>query len=323
MRTWLAALLAAAVALGALERFWRVRGYQPTVRDRPELWALWRDRANNDPRALVLIGSSRFQTGVDPELLGRELPGRHVSLLAISGASPLPVLAELAQDESFRGSVVCEVHPATMFRSNEPARQAAQAFLNSRRHGSWVGGVEARLRSAAQDRLVLMRGELTPTALLREWMASRRLPPRPCTRSRPDRFMMADYSAIDRPKAEERWIEGIRSGPEGYDAAQLEQAIATVNDAVERIRARGGSVLFFRMNSSGALYAAEEERLPRARYWDLFARRVKAPALHFKDVPALARIECPEGSHLDFRDAGAFARGFAAELKKQMPLDRQ
>ena len=75
------------------------------------------------------------------------------------------------------------------------------------------------------------------------------------------------------------------------------------------------------MNSSGALYDAEEHKMPRDRYWDGFVRRVAAPALYFKDVPALAELECPDGSHLDLRDTGMFARVFAAELKKRLLLE--
>ncbi|MHC4248019.1 MAG: hypothetical protein ACYS9X_02715 [Planctomycetota bacterium] len=61
--------------------------------------------------------------------------------------------------------------------------------------------------------------------------------------------------------------------------------------------------------------AGEEEKFPRARHWDVFAAGIPAPAIHFLDHPALAAFECPEGSHLDYRDATPFTRALARILK--------
>jgi len=83
--------------------------------------------------------------------------------------------------------------------------------------------------------------------------------------------------------------------------------VRQVQQAVTTIQQRGGQVIFARFPSSGEVWKLDEQYLPRAQYWDEFARQVSAKTLHFKDFPEL-QYELPDGSHLDYRQAIPFTR---------------
>ncbi len=48
--------------------------------------------------------------------------------------------------------------------------------------------------------------------------------------------------------------------------------------------------------------------------WDAFAASTSAPTIHWVDVPGMARLSCPDGSHLDARDTRAFTEALVQEL---------
>jgi hypothetical protein len=107
--SWVAALLLVALSLGGWESFWRARGFRPSLNDDAALWALSRKEASNgDPDSVVFVGASRIQLGLNTEVFA-EKTGKRPIVLAIDGESPIPVLRNLASDESFRGLVISEL----------------------------------------------------------------------------------------------------------------------------------------------------------------------------------------------------------------------
>jgi len=281
------------------------------------LWSLERQRANRAGRnAVVLIGTSRFLTGLDPAVLNQEIPARRFLQLAIGGSSPFPVLDDLAKDPLFRGNVICEVHPGVTFRNNA-AEQIPRAWLDFFHHRGWVADTEAQLRILLQQRLTLELADVTPTVVLRGLLQEGRLPKPNYVRFRADRFLMADYGRVDVARQMAHWLKGVRSGEEPLTEPQLRRRCAQINESASRIQQHGGQVVFLRMVSSGELYKAEEQHFPRERYWSVFVRSVSAPAIDFKEVPALARSQCAEGSHLDYRVAQRFSQALAAELVRR------
>ena len=58
-----------------------------------------------------------------------------------------------------------------------------------------------------------------------------------------------------------------------------------------------------------------ESHYPRDRYWDAFARHSGVPTIHFKDIPAMAGLECPDGAHLDQKDQTTFTAALARALR--------
>ncbi|MBI5397765.1 MAG: hypothetical protein HZA91_20900 [Verrucomicrobia bacterium] len=317
LRTWCVALVLAVAALVGYEQLWRSRGFEPDVRDRAELWALQRERAIRAGRgAVVIIGTSRALLGLDPKVMEEVIPERKFFQLAIRGSSPVPVFRDFAADPAFVGDLICELHPMTIFGPHPAEAQPVQ-WLEFCRHRAWVSDIETWLRIQFQQRLVLEVMEVTPTSLLRNLVEKRRLPVPGGYRLRPDRFMLFEAARVDADRGEAHWLKGLRAMGPPIGEAELARRCEELERCVQRLKARGGRVVFLRMVSSGALYEAEAQAWPRARYWDVLSRSVSMPAVHFKDVPELAGIQCGEGSHLEHRDAQRFTRAFAAELRKR------
>jgi hypothetical protein len=90
-----------------------------------------------------------------------------------------------------------------------------------------------------------------------------------------------------------------------------------VEPLVQRIRSHGGEVVFVHLPISGRLAELADQKYPRAQYWDLFAARTSAKVLHFRDVPALAALQCPDSMHLDQRDQRTFTLALVAALRER------
>lgn len=70
-----------------------------------------------------------------------------------------------------------------------------------------------------------------------------------------------------------------------------------------RITHRGGRVVFVQFPISGETLRMSDEFWPKSAYWDRFAERTSAEAIHFLDHPSLSGFECPDTSHLDHDQA--------------------
>ena len=70
----------------------------------------------------------------------------------------------------------------------------------------------------------------------------------------------------------------------------------------------------------GTLAAKIDEQYPRRLYWDAFAARTRAHVVHFRDVPAMAGLSCPDEMHLDQRDQAAFTRALVDVMRERGAL---
>lgn len=310
LRTWLAALGLALAALAAWDGFWRLQGHAPGVTEDPLLWTLERKRLGSGPLAVAVLGDSRALTGIDLEVLQRELGSERPAQLAIEGSSPVPILVELAGDETFRGLVLLAVNPVRLFEASAAGGRLPREYLERLRDsGAPFAALETRLSVLVQRASALRRSELSPLTLLRlrRWPEPRQV--------RQDRALPIHYVRDARLRAMERATAAqTRSLPQ-LEGEPRTAHLARIARAVERIRSRGGEVVLVRMPSSGLPRQAERERAPRERAWDALVRASGAPAIHFEDHPDLA-FESPDGSHLDAADSAAFTRALATHVRR-------
>src|SRR5262249_25348970 len=118
-----------------------------------------------------------------------------------------------------------------------------------------------------------------------------------------DRSALIDYAGVDVAKlAAERAEEARGIYEREFRKISREEwnaCIDRIERAVARIQGRGGCVVFLRCVTSGELKKIEDLCYPREQFWDVLARRTTAATLHFEDVPAMATLQCGDGSHLD------------------------
>ncbi|PKO72747.1 MAG: hypothetical protein CVU20_01605 [Betaproteobacteria bacterium HGW-Betaproteobacteria-14] len=339
---WLGLLAAAALlflaAAAAMELRLDALGYQPTARDSQERWQAARARAARlGERALILVGASRFQLGLDLDVLRRET-GLEPVQLALDGSGGEPILEGLANDTAIRGTVLVEYYDHTVGARGGVAEHMQRQYGKSAdRLRFWkqpAERVEARLTAWLHERLRAYSDGANPLASLR-WRILPAAEARQYLVTRPDRSRLADYTRVDMPDFYYRRVartlgEEIDVKAPGIEAALAQRiaALAPVDDAgfrqaarevgrlAEKIRARGGQVIFIAMPSSGLVREIEARRYPRERFWERFQQEAGVTGLHAAYEPGLTGFSCPDGSHLDMRDRAAFSKALAAALSR-------
>ena len=89
-----------------------------------------------------------------------------------------------------------------------------------------------------------------------------------------------------------------------------------VKENVDRIRARGGDVVFMRCPSEGLFIEREHKEFPREKYWDQLLVETDAGGVHFEDNAALQGLELPEWSHLSPYDSDVFTKAIAPLIRQ-------
>lgn len=314
--TWFATLALTGSFLVGYEVFWRSRGFLPSATDDAALWGYWRGQVRpNDPNQVVLLGASRIKLGVDVSTLSDALGKMPVIQLAVAGSDCRPILFDLSRDESFQGIVICDLLPGMLLTGRcylQSERQQSQ-WLEAYRQRLFSADVDQRLRLWIQERLTLLRSDLTLESVAIALVEKQRLPT-------PEKRVLRDRTGqLD---AEVRGIRDVT--PDWARSLQgqtlpnvLEESLGGLRQAVQRIKARGGEVVFVRMPSTGENLRWENEFFPRDREWDRLAVSSVAPCIHFADHPELASFKCPDGGHLDQRDALLFTRALGRIVREQ------
>ncbi len=316
----------------------RSAGYAPTLNDTPDLWAENRERVR--PDSLVIIGASRGLFGLDLDVLEKGL-GRRPVQLAIVGSTPYPVLADLAADESFHGTVICDLIPAMYFAPGGPLMDASQKALRRYHHWNHAQRWSHVLGTPLEESFTFLNQEdLTLPKLLDQLPITNRasaqvgpkLPPYFYSLDHDRRARMVAQAALVGSPLQQRVANGwlpLFTPPPPPSYVPVEQFGKMMGQAIEaryrdtvahiaRIRARGGRVVFVRMPSTGALHAQEEKMAPRAPTWDRLVRETGVPGIHFEDYPELNTFECPEWSHLSAPDSVEFTRRLIPYLRKSL-----
>lgn len=334
---WRGLLLATLVltALGAVG--WEIRarslGYAPCLNDTPDLWADRREAVK--PDSLVLIGDSRMLFDSDLDALEQGLGQRPVQL-ALVGSCAYPVLENLANDETFHGTVIASLIPAIwMAPPPAPPYKNSVRALNRYKTRTLAHRTGHHLGMLLEEHIAFMKqDDLTLEQLLKDvevpsralYHAPPRLPPYFATIERDRQTRMTEAAA--RPGAlQDRikfgWAPLFTPPPMPAHtpkfvfeeiAKAVEARFGQTAAAVQKIRARGGRVVFVRFPHSGGLKELEDKATPREGIWTRLIQESGAPAIYYSDHPELI-FDCPEWSHLSGPDATEFSKRLAPYLK--------
>jgi hypothetical protein len=327
-------------AVSAWEFYCRSIGYGPTLNDNEDLWAL--RRRHIKPESVVIVGDSRAWYDLDLDELQQGLGKRPVQL-AMGGSCAYPVLADLANDKNFHGTIICGVVPRLFVAPPgtppmERADKAVRRFYNQ----TWSQWTGQCLGEFLENRLAFLKQEeLTLDDLLKRLpipnrpgaLVSPRLPPYFGTLDRERRARMIEECA--RPGKLQRTIQQIWLPlftppppptyiPKDRFAKQMsearEQRFHDIAAAVQKLRARGGKIVFLRLPNSGELKKLEDRETPRTGIWDRLIMDTGAPGIYYEDVPELSSFNCPEWSHLSAGDSVEFSKRLIPHLRKALQL---
>lgn len=322
LATWLITLTIVITTTLGWEIYCRTIGFTPVgVADTPELWQQTRKRASalgND--AVILVGASRIQLGINTEVMSRYTP-THPVQLAIDGSFFMPVLENLAADNSITGTIIVDLEiekiPAQL--TNDRTQEIVQ-FYEKYRHNNPYGAIqpiEDFLQMQINRWFAFRVTGANPQTLLTRALSGNSDPMgTDYLITLPDRSRQADYQKVAHSEAYAARLQR-NLGTNSLDNIEptqwptFETDVQYLETLVQRIEQRGGKVIFVRFPTDKGIWQIDEARYPRQQFWDKLTKTTSATSIHFKDYPALSRFELPDGSHLDYRDAIPFTEALS------------
>lgn len=327
-QVWIIASSIVIIFISLWESIWRLQGFESSLNDDVQLWINVRKNIPaNDPKAVVLMGSSRMQLDLDTQVF-KQYVKFPLFQLAIDGTSPIPVLTHLAEDETFKGIVVCEISEANLIA--KPTPHTAEQWIKTYQQSKFNDEFEFLLNSFVQKTFIFRLPELQPVNIWQKINSTGHLPLPFYLTLHADRFKAGDYLLLNKyPNYSiaahynmrlERH-QGMYSGLLPVDEAVFQNNLKKIKNNVEKIQKRGGKIVFVRFPTSGGILKLDEQMLPRAQYWDVFVQQIPASFVHFKDHAEL-QYNLPDGSHLDYRQAVPFTKNLARLLMSSLNIEQ-
>jgi len=299
------------------------------VGDGPGHWAVERRKVDAGLADVAIIGASRILFDTDLDVF-EEITGIRPVQLALAGTNARSFLADLAEDEDFKGLLIVGMTEIVYFMP--PDIGVFEAALEHYRNET----PSERLGHQLYLQLQRVLAFIDPDYTLPKVVSRLPLPRRAGTLDPYDEVWKISTTEADRQTrlwyriespgplvehARHAWIadweyfKPVYLG--GYAADAVTEAIGATKRDVDRIRARGGEVVFVRCPSSGFYRDIEREYLPRERIYDRLVAETGALGLHFEDFESMRHLDPPEWSHLSRADASAFTAAYASELMRQ------
>ncbi len=343
-KSWVRILIASFILTVGFAIAWEVYarslGYRPSLNDTSDLWTLRRAAVKQD--SLVIIGTSRSLFDLDLDQIEKGLGMRPIQL-GLVGSSPYPVFENLANDESFHGTMIVDLLPLLFMAPAGPpmeiAEKAIKRYQNQAESQKW-GEYLAML---LEEKIAFLKqDDLTLSALLdRVSVPSRasfhpapKLPPYFSTLDRERRTKMAEQAVtpgplqnrvkfgwppLFSPPPAPNWISPEAFGKNLREL--IEARYQNIASFAAKLRARGVKVIFVRLPVTGKVKEIEDQTSPRAGIWSRILADTKYPGIYFEDYPELSQFQCPDWSHLSGPDSIEFTRRLVPHLLEALKKD--
>jgi hypothetical protein len=317
----------------ALEYYWRDRGFGTTQNDDKVLWTSKRKELDRFPEnATVFIGGSRIKFDLDIPTW-ENLTGGKVIQLAMVGTPARPVLHHLANESDFKGNLIIDVTEGQFFTMDSSHREkSAIESLAYYKGETPAQKASASINYALESNLVFLEeGLFSLGALLNDDVVPHRpgvftFPVFPkefaSTWENRQTFMTEKFlnDTSLQNKQTNIWKMIMIGGMKRFPAMKDPETgilLAQFKKSIDKIRARGGNVLFVRPPSSGPLWETESEVYTREKYWDRILKETNTPGIHFADYPEIAHFVCPEMSHLGGKDVVTYTEHLVRILQTE------
>jgi hypothetical protein len=328
-RACLFALLISIIAMFCWEMHLRNRGNKISYDDNEALWAHNRAMVYEpSDESTVFIGSSRVKFDLDIPTW-QNITGNHAIQLANVGSDPVPYLVDLADDNNFKGTLVVDVTEGLFFSDFSPKDVATEKKISYFKKITPTQRFSFRVNHVLESQFVFLDQErYSSNSMLDELPIT----PRPGVflfPLFPDDFGKVDFNRQSymtpkfvadtsmKNKVKGIWIclGRVMAAPTS-SAGKLDSLFNEIKVATDKIKSRGGQVLFLRTPSSGPMLENEKKGYPRAKYWDRLLAVTGCPGIYYADYPSISNFVCPEWSHLKPDDAVIFTKELIKILKK-------
>jgi hypothetical protein len=331
---WRAMALAVTVLVLLLTSLWewKMRTLELVPGDLGESYDRWAElRRQVDKRnvPVVIVGDSRilFDTDLDR---ATQLIGVRPLQLAIAGGSGLPILEDIADDPHFKGLVIVGMAETAYFDLQLAGARPQKALALSRWESPSRRGSFLVHRVLSHGLAMLDDNYQFSTLVFRldhDWRPGVSDPREAVWKAQEtgaggqtwlwrrlehDRRLSGHMHNV--------WLHFFPSQP--LDGQTINAIAVRTKVAVDKIRARGGDVVFVRPPSAPDLRAIEDKHTPRARAWDTILADTHSNSVHIDDLPAVQNLTLPEGSHLSRACATVFTDAYLRNLAGKTPLLR-
>jgi hypothetical protein len=313
------------------ELYLRSQGLKVDYDDGPPLWSDKRAQVYGPKdKTIVFIGSSRIKYDLDRPTW-ESLTDVKAVQLAMEGTCPRPALTDLANDPNFKGKLVIDVTEGLFFNMAPPFMKTANENIKYFYDRTPAQRASFELNKVVESQFVFLDKDFLSINARLDALE---------LKSRPGVFMMPTFpmafkrNTFDRQAymtdgfvantAERNQVKNIWAffakmamsappmPPQAFDAI-----FKSVKADVDKIKARGGEVVFVRTPSSGVYWQGECMGFPREKFWNRLLTETKCSGIHFMDYPAINHFDCPEFSHLKQQDAALFTKEFFRLLSQQ------
>jgi hypothetical protein len=314
-------LIVVLVIIGGWEFYLRSIGISNSFDDNESLWAYKRAQIYDEPeRSTFFIGSSRIKFDIDLKTW-EEVTGEKALQLALVGTSPQLILKDLAEDKNFKGKLIVDGTEFILFSRDAGDQESAKKSIEY--YKKWTPAQKASfyIDYFLQSNLVFLeQKKFSLNGLLDQLpLTSRKgvvtfsgfpVGFEPTTFSRQN--IMSDVFIKDnsrQQRVKDIWRKfGAVSTTLGPTGDTLNKIFNDLKNSIDKIKERGGQVIFLRPPSSGELREAEKIAYPKNLFWDKLLSYTNTPGIYFEDYPEMAHFICPEWSHLSPKDAITFTK---------------
>lgn len=290
-------------------------------------WTEMRRQVDKRNVPVAIIGDSRilFDTDLDR---ATQLTGVRPLQLAIAGGSGLPILEDIANDPHFKGLAIIGMAETAYFDTTFAVARPNKALALSHWESpskrasflieQFISPAFAMLDDNYQLSTLVFR-------LDRDW--------RPGVMGPHDDVWKAQETAAagqtwiwrrlehDRRMSEHtRNVWHIFFTPKPLDDKSIRDILVRTKTAVDKIRARGGDVVFVRPPSAPDLRVVEDQHLPKAKGWNALLAYTHTNGIHIDDLSAVQNLNLPESSHLSRACATVFTDAYIRSLADQRAL---
>ena len=283
-------------------------------------------------RTTVFIGPSRIKFGLDIPTWETET-GNHAVQLALIGQSDWDSFDDLANDKDFKGKLIVDVVEGIFFIRDPGDGSRVRTNIAYYRNITPTQRASFQINHVLESGFIFLNQDnFSINALLSKWKLPKRkevlmgdvLPVFPVEFT-PVSFDRQSYMTPNFVKdtnlqnqVKRIWDGGGASWtPPTLNEDSLQVIFKSAKADADKIRNRGGQVIFVRTPSSGPYLMGEEKGFPRDAYWDQLLAVTGCKGIHFKDYPAISHFVCPEWSHLAPDDAIIFTKNLIKILQDE------
>jgi len=292
-----------------------------------DYWAELRHQIDKRDVPVVIIGDSRIFYDTDLDHVAR-LTGVRPVQLALPGSTGLLILEDIADDPHFKGLAIVGMAETVYFDTEHTVVRPKKALELSRWESpsKWAS---YQIERVISPWLAMLSDEYQLSTLVfqldPDWRRG--------TKGPYDDVWKIEETHADGQAGLWRRIEHDRRlsahalavwhqlfPPFPMDDKSIHVILVRTKAAVDKIRARGGDVVFVRPPSGLGLRPIEDKHIPRARGWDALLAYTHANGIHGDDLAAAQNLTLPEGSHLTQACATVFTDAYIRSVAQQTSL---